>query len=267
MSFGTLQDSLFAFIHAPDAWVKANLRTTYHAGDGGAGGGRGDGDGKGPPDGDPPADPPADDDLDNLGDDDKVDQAKLQKLIADRKEKNRRILEREQRIKEIEKELAEAKKAQAKLDEIERNNMSEAEKMKADNEKLLQQLEAERKAREKSDRLRLLGDNRVMPEYQDLIEPLLAKAQADAGDDFDAKKWFEEQQKTRAAVFADGEGDPLATGSGPPRSGNSAPVDKLRQEIKDLSSLQSPRQEDRTLLAIKRQELQRIENKQRGSGA
>lgn len=269
----SLQDSYTAFITSPDELLKANLATLFRAdGGGGAGDGSGDtgggdggGDGNSPPDGDPPADPPADDDL---GDDlDNIDKDKLAKLIADRKEKNRRIQERDVRLKDLEKRLADAKKAQAKLDEIERANMSEAEKLKADNEKLQAKLAEAQKDRERSDRMRLLDRHRVKTEYQDFFELELQKAQAEAGEAFDEKKWFEEQHKTRAAMFADGDADTLATGSGPPRGGNSAPVDKLKQEIKDLSSITTPRQEDRTLLAIKRQELQRLETKHGGSGA
>ena len=214
-----------------------------------------DGGGDTPPAGDPPPDTG-----DDLGDDldlETIDKDKVKAIIADRRDKNRRLQKMQSERASMEQEKAELLKAKSELDELKRKEMNDAEKAQADLEKAQKELEAERAERAREYRLRLVAKAQVKSEYESFYEHELAKAMGSNGDKFNTDDWFKEEKEKRPAFFGD---DPaLPTATGPPRSGPSTGADRARERLDVLSKLQNPREEDQTEMMLLRQELQRID--------
>ena len=188
-----------------------------------------------PPPPDPPPPDPPDPELLDLPDDES--KAKLKEILADRRRKNHKLIE-----ETAKREAAEAKIAKL-LEEKEaekRAKMDAAELAKVERDEALAKLAASTEALARTERLRVIAQAGVDPQYEGYIESQLSSALG-GDENLDVAKWLAEQKEKRPLFF--GDAPALSTSGGPQRTATNA-ADVIREELKKLATSPLLTQED-----------------------
>jgi hypothetical protein len=217
---------------------------------GGSGGGAGDGEEGDTGDAGETGDDPDKDDDPEIGDD--IDPERVRKLAADRRRKNRELIEERKNREKLEKRIAKYEEQERKRKEAE---MSEKERAEARNEELEKQLAKEREAGAKRERLLAISKAGVDEAYQDTVELMLMNAQEE-DEDLDAKEWLAKLAKDKPALMSsNGSGEPPPGAAGGP-SRRGAPT-TLQQLEKDLEACKDPDERFWIRRAIRKEKAQK----------
>lgn len=168
------------------------------------------------------------DDDPEIGDD--IDPERVKKLAADRRRKNRELIEERKNREKLEARLAKFEEQERKRQEA---DMTEKERAEARSAELEQQLAKERAAGAKRDRLLSISKAGFDEAYQDTVELMLANAQ-EQDEDLDPKDWLAALAKEKPALMSSNGGEPPPGAAGGP-SRRGAPT-TLQQLEKDLEN-------------------------------
>jgi len=178
------------------------------------------------------------------GPNDKIDPERFKRILADRKAKNKELLELKAKADEQSAKLVELEDAaeQRRLAEL-----SEIEKAKEEVVKAKAELESTKAEVARQSRLLTCTQAGVAKEYLDFMEVALLAAK-NSDKNFDPAKWIEDQKQARPAMF--GEPAVVATTGGFARPDTDPRAQEIKAEVARLEALTYPSPEDRRRLAI-----------------